>query len=595
MTLCLIISAFCGKQASLTIVSQTFRCVQSLLKRCEGKVGDGDIFMLFQDVYGVWTKYDWTNWNFANGRKERVGFIVSKEQNKCLQQIQQQQATQSQLNESMFDQLTQCILECTKHSNRQSSKNYIYQIVVIGNEHCLSLNDSFYTNAHGTNNQRLKGLLSTTECVPINVSMLCLSSPPKTKPFEAFDVANNVCSVCNHSFLRGKAIKKQHFNELSHQIALKQIKLQKTQKFQCPPLKKRKLNENQCEMEAILFWQKLIGLTSGIFRWILTDFTEPNFDSVLESMTNKIASHTKLRWLAMGSLMAKIKIFPGPNNEYFSSPSNAKQKIQTFQSMNEQQMKFEIVQNRKKNPFMEAIYQNLSKPHCPLTILHESSVNMAIGGDILSILGFLDRSNEWISIPVISRHFILRFDRSDICQFVKDLMIKTNRIGVVSLNPPNKAMWYGFIYPESNCLILDILSPFVNVCELIAIQSQQQKEGDILSAYDSVASHFPTNNNVSKEFDKFVRCIKQKKICECFEIAQNIKAKAVNFHIPHLLKHLLSVIQKEKELICFDLPQENELKHQLDILNKLIYESQTDKRLKIEYFHKNNSQHTKKK
>merc|ERR1712228_485083 len=565
-----------GKHASLTNVSQIFNYTQSLLKRASGGGDGSDILLLFQDIYGKWKKYEWTN------RMKLISNYLSCEQNKNVQQIQTNKGIKNEMNESLFDELKICIADCQKHSSLLS-KMVAYNIVIIANQHCLSLN---------AKNEKIKCIKSLSAAIPINVSMLCLCSNPKTKQFKSYDLINNVCSVCNYQFAQKKSVKKQaHFATVCHQIALKQIAMSKP-----PPFKKQKLNQNENEMnESVLFWQKLISFTSGIFRWIfLSDFGQSDIELVLDSMTNKIASHTKLRWLAMGCLMAKIQIFPSPNNEYFQSPNNANHKISTFESMNEQQLKFEIAQNQKKNAFVDAVHQNLSGPHCELTILHQNNLNIAIGGDILSILGFLDRTSEWISIPTLSRHFILPLDAtSNICHFVKDLMKKTNRIGVVSLNPPNKSNWYGFIYLDKDCLILDILSPYINVSKLLFAQNNVEKERDILGAYDCVASHFPTNSNVSKEFDKFIRCIKQKKIIECFQIAQNIKSKAVNFHIPNLLKHLLSVIQKEKEMISFDLPLENEAKHQLDILNKLIFESQTDKRLKIQYFANKNNNNNK--
>eukprot|EP01084_Bolivina_argentea_P054158 99338_1 len=115
MTLCVIVSAYCGSHVSLTNVSQIFKYTNLLLKRCS-KIGEGDVMLLFQDIYGEWSKYSWMNWIQNNGRK----FIlnnVSQQQNVCLQQLQKQSTTSSppiQNNNSltMLNKLEECILDC---------------------------------------------------------------------------------------------------------------------------------------------------------------------------------------------------------------------------------------------------------------------------------------------------------------------------------------------------------------------------------------------------------------------------------------------------------------------------------------------------
>lgn len=69
--------------------------------------------------------------------------------------------------------------------------------------------------------------------------------------------------------------------------------------------------------------------------------------------------------------------------------------------MNEQQIQYIKLQllhssefHKTIYVFLGAIYQNLSQSHYPLDILHKNSVHVAMGGDVLSILGFMERTSE---------------------------------------------------------------------------------------------------------------------------------------------------------------------------------------------------------
>lgn len=692
MPLCLIVSAYCGSYSSLTNVSQIFKYCNILIKRC-GKTGNGDILLLFQDIHGKWTKYDWTNFINNNGRKLINGYI-SQQQNICLQQLQKQ--TSSSMSQSptiehhteysMIKQLINCINECKQHSLSVSGKQSksIYNIVIIGNESCLSFNESdIYLNSFKSNN-KLSQILSLSRIIPLNINMICLCSPLKNyKKFRDYNFINNCCSICNQQFFRLKPNKKQHFPKMCHQVALKQIKIQKcfancksfrnsTDSIQ-PQQKKRRLmtkdNDDGTDSydlseilisSSVLFWQNLIDSSHGIFRWMFMDFNQSNIDLVFQSIANKISSQLKLRYLSIGSLIGQCSIFPGPNNNYFTPPNNKNNKIIKFENQyNDKQLRFEINQQIQRlptkfnNSFIKAIHSNISintKNNTeynivPLNILHENNVNITMGCDVISILGFLDRKDEWLPIPVISRHFLLPFinnitssksmdnndssmnidqDKSstgkgaDITIFVKELLLNHNKIGLVTLNPSSKPSWYGFIHADNQSngkyLLLDILSPYINVEQLYRIQSQSKptpqytlphqqinnnnnnNKPSMLNVYDSVSAYFPTESNIIKEFDKFIRLLKQKKILECFEIAEVIRKRAHMFHIQQLIKQLIDIINRElneTKSIIFELPKENQIKHQFDIMLKLLNDSLRDKRVKIVWNPSSNSSSNK--
>ena len=106
----------------------------------------------------------------------------------------------------------------------------------------------------------------------------------------------------------------------------------------------------------------------------------------------------------------------------------------------------------------------------------------------------------------------------------------------------------------------------------------------MLNVYDSVSAYFPTESNIIKEFDKFIRLLKQKKILECFEIAEIIRKRAHMFHIQQLIKQLINIINREVneiKSVIFELPKDNQIKHQFDIMLKLLNDSLRDKRVKI--------------
>eukprot|EP01083_Nonionella_stella_P008125 23462_1 len=658
MTLCCIVSAYCGPHASLTNVSQTFKYANVLLKRCS-KIGRGDVMLLFQDLYGQWTKYKWMNWTQTNGRKSILNH-VTKQQNLCLQQLQNQAPPLTlPATSTMLDTLKECMMDCNQHQQKNASLsfNFIYHIVVIGNEHSLSFNDEIYLNSLQSN-IKLQDILSLSRNTPININMLCLCSPLTNKTYREFSFNHNCCSVCNQQFFRTKPNKKQHFPKSCHQIALKQIEIQKIyRKCQSiievnpssqsntnepePPLKRRKMNENEITNEdshydihdmlnscAVLFWQSMIDHSSGIFRWILTDFNQSNIDLVFISLTNQIASHSKMRHIALGCLMGQCMIFPGPNNHYFHPPNNSNHKIKQFQSMNEKQIRFEMNQHmgikgkhsKYNNAFLKAMHENMnsSNEHCPFNILQENNTNISTACDVLSILGFLEREHQWLPIPILSRHYVIPFESNsrhdqdtdltntvgkskgaDVCVFIKEMLYEYNRICLVNLNPPNKPSWYGFMHCELKSkekhLLLDILSPFINVEALlrketkgqptpqykIQINNSSNVKQSMLNIFDSASAYFPSDTNVIKEFDKFIRLLKQKKVLECFDVAESIRRRSVMFHIPHLMTHLLSISKQEMGNVTFDLPKQKQLKHKLNILLKLIADSQKDHRVKI--------------
>ena len=554
MALCVIISAHRSPQhpTTLPIINTIFQCGVRLLERC-GSTGGGRVFVSVQDIDGKWHRKPWTDWNTPNGRQSVMEWIKRIER-ECTLRIEanpkselksdsNSTATASltmNASDSLLDEVTRCISECGMDRLRhryqsQAQSRCIYEITIIAEAETLNLDSNPDLNLQSMEWQRSKlrmrsDLVSRCRSDGVRLNLIALSAPSK--------------------------------------------------------------NKKNSDSKSMTFWKSLVSGVCGVFQSMeMKNGVDPQreSESMINSMTQRIGDRHNGNgdghriMISIGSLMAECRIFDGLNTNHFVSPSNG--------SFHSTTMSTEWQRARRRD------LTEIDVEHSNELDGEQKDRSPEMG--VLSVLGFLDRdNNEWLPLPVLQRHFVSPHVVSSgtgehVALFLRDLMVKWKKIAVVQIafksgRTPSNSKWFGVLHADtlndgrssSRCLLLDVLSPYINAPRLFQIESAKRPTPQytvpdtvtmpmsnttspmtdgaatpktMLAVYDSVSCYFPTESTVAKDFEKLVRILKQKKTTimgQCFAVAESIRRRSRIFGIPHLLHHLNSVICNEtKQLI----------------------------------------------
>merc|ERR1719474_1557885 len=558
-----------------------------------------------QNVEGGWTRKEWTDWNSAIGRQSVTEWLHRLE-TECVARLRSEPPSQSppHCSHSLWNEVRGRITECRSRANTErktsaprAERGWHYQIAVVVEEHGLNLLTDPNDDAD---------LLSTKwERARSELVSWCRSDA----------ICLNVMAMSLRSASRWKKRKYSDFKTPNDGEAQRE-----------PPSKRRKLSgskpdeldgaesdgdgetDSEWQRRSEDLWQSAVEAVSGVFgRRSLTDGdglgaavdsnnsnnsnivgvdgvrSRYDDDRTLRAMTERMASHWKRRRLAIGSLMGECRLFPGLDAMHSVSPSNDR-KVLCAQS-----------------------------PQTADSHEHGGSQSVSCG-DTLSVVGFVDRDDkQWLPLPAVSRHFVAATAGGEhIVLFARDLMANRGKMAVVDLSAPPQAKWFGLLHADalSDCLLLDVLSPYINAPRLFQVETAKQPmpqyvvpdavrtpaaNSTMLAVYDAVSCHFATESNVIKDFEKLVRCFKQKKggtqpMAQCFAVAESIRRRSRIFKVPHLLHHLHSVVIHETDRIALELDADpnaagngevQTVRAQIEALRQMVSRCLTDKRAVI--------------